>query len=151
MTMNPDSQEPSFDYDVFISYSRRGIVFARALEKALEEYSPPGDRAVPQRRLVVFRDEENFTGVEYNSSVREYLKNSAKMLVICSPHARISDFVSEEIRLFAEMHGVQNVIPVLLSCIPNNEAKKPEHEEQKAFPRCLAGGHGDAGKLREHP
>ena len=29
--MNPGSQEPSFAYDVFISYSRRDIVFARAL------------------------------------------------------------------------------------------------------------------------
>ena len=135
--MNPDSQEPSFDYDVFISYSRRDIVFARALEKALEDYSPPGDLAVPQRHLVVFRDEEDFTGVEYNNSVREHLKNSAKMLVICSPYARASKFVSDEIRFFADMRGSENIIPVLLSGIPNNEAKKPEQEELKAFPRCL--------------
>lgn len=102
--MNPEPQEPSFDYDVFISYSRRDIVFARALEKALEDYSPPGDLAVPQRHLVVFRDEEDFTGVEYNNSVREHLKNSDKMLVICS--SRASKFVSDEIRFFAEMRGL---------------------------------------------
>jgi len=59
------------------------------------------------------------------------------MLVICSPYARASDFVSEEIRHFAEKRAGQNIIPVLLSGIPNNEAKKPEHEELKAFPRCL--------------
>ncbi|MGB5619217.1 MAG: toll/interleukin-1 receptor domain-containing protein [Desulfobacterales bacterium] len=106
--MNHGSQEPSFAYDVFISYSRRDIVFARALEKALEDYSPPGDLAVPQRHLVVFRDEEDVTGVEYNNSVREHLKNSAKMLVICSPHARASKFVSNEIRLFAEMRSLIN-------------------------------------------
>ena len=106
--MNPDSQETSFAYDVFISYSRRNIVFARALEKALEDYSPPGDLAVPQRHLVAFRDEEDFTGVEYNNSVRAHLENSAKMLVICSPHARASDFVSDEIRWFAEMRGMIN-------------------------------------------
>jgi len=106
--MNPGSQEPSFDYDVFISYSRRDIVFARALEKALEDYSPPGDLAVPQRHLVVFRDEEDFTGVEYNQSLREHLENSDKMLVICSPHARASKFASDEIRLFAEMRGMIN-------------------------------------------
>ena len=106
--MNHGSQEPSFAYDVFISYSRRHIVFARALERALEDYSPPGDLAVPQRHLVAFRDEEDVTGVEYNSSVREHLNSSAKMLVICSPHARASKFVSDEIRLFAEMRSLIN-------------------------------------------
>jgi len=59
------------------------------------------------------------------------------MLVICSPNARASHFVSDEIRLFAEKRGDQNIIPVLLSGIPNNEAHQPEHEEQKAFPQCL--------------
>jgi hypothetical protein len=124
-------------YDVFISYSRKDIVFARALEKALEDYAPPKDLPVPQRRLVVFRDEEDLTRVEYNRCIREHLENSAKMLVICSPNARASDFVSDEIRLFAEKRGDQNIIPVLLSGIPNNEAHQPEHEEQKAFPQCL--------------
>lgn len=104
--MNQGPQEPSFDDDVFISYSRRDIVFARALEKALEDYTPPKDLPVPQRHLVVFRDEEDLTGVEYNRSIRDHLKNSAKMLVICSPHARASKFVSDEIRLFAEMRSL---------------------------------------------
>ena len=135
MTSGP--REPSFTYDVFISYSRRDFVFARALEKALEDYVPPKGLAVPQRRLVAFRDEEDFTGVEYNKSLREHLENSAKMLVICSPDARASKYVSDEIRLFAEMRGAQNIIPILLSGIPNNEAYQPEHEKQKAFTRCL--------------
>ena len=135
--MNHGSQEPSFAYDVFISYSRRDIVFARALEKALENYAPPKDLPVPQRRLVIFRDEEDFSGVEYNQPLRGHLENSAEMLVICSPHARASDFVSDEICLFTEMRGAQHIIPVLLSGIPNDEAHRPEHEEQKAFPRCM--------------
>ncbi|MGD8542240.1 MAG: toll/interleukin-1 receptor domain-containing protein [Desulfobacteraceae bacterium] len=135
--MNPESQEPSFGFDVFISYSRKDIVFARALEKALENYAPPKDLDVPQRHLIVFRDEEDFTGVEYNQALREHLENSSKMLVICSPHARASTYVCNEIRLFAEKRGAGNIIPVLLSGIPNNEARQPEHEKEKAFPRCL--------------
>lgn len=59
------------------------------------------------------------------------------MLVICSPNARTSDFVNDEICLFTEKRGGQNIIPVLLSGIPNYEARQPEHEEQKAFPKCL--------------
>jgi WD40 repeat protein len=135
--LNPESQKSSFAYDVFISYSREDIDFARKLQKALENYSPPKGLPVPQRHLVIFRDEEDFTGVEYNQSLSDHLEESAKMLVICSPNARSSKFVNDEIRMFAEMRGAKNIIPVLLSGIPNNEAYKPEHEEHKAFPRSL--------------
>ena len=55
-TLNAESQESTFAYDVFISYSRKDIVFARALQKALENYSPPRDLIVSQHRLVIFRD-----------------------------------------------------------------------------------------------
>ena len=130
-------QKTSFLNDLFISYSRKDIVFARALEKALENYAPPKDLNVPDRRLVVFRDEDDFIGVEYNQSLRNHLKNSNKMLVICSPDARASQFVNEEIRLFADMRGAKNIIPVLLSGIPNSEATTPEDEHKKAFPRSL--------------
>ncbi len=135
--MSPEHQEPAFAFDVFISYSRRDILFARALETSLENYIPPNDLPVPHRHLKVFRDEEDFTGVEYNQALREHLESSEKMLVICSPHARASTYVCQEIRLFAEKRGAQHIIPVLLSGIPNNEAKTPEHEEKKAFPQCL--------------
>ena len=135
--METQSQDPSFVNDLFISYSRRDIDFARAIEKALNNYFPPKELSVPKRRLVVFRDEEDFTGVEYNQSLRSHLENSKKMLVICSPNARASKFVNEEIRLFSEMKGAENIIPVLLSGIPNNEAYSNEHEKYKAFPRSL--------------
>ena len=135
--MDTQSQNPSFVNDLFISYSRKDIDFARAIEKALKNYFPPKELSVPKRRLVVFRDEEDFTGVEYNQSLRRHLENSKKMLVICSPNARASEFVNEEIRMFAEMKGAGNIIPVLLSGIPNNEARSHEHEKFKAFPQSL--------------
>ena len=135
--MDSQSQGPSFVNDLFISYSRKDIDFARALEKALTNYYPPKDLNVPKRRLAVFRDEVDFTGVEYNQSLRKHLENSYKMLVICSPDARASSFVNEEIRLFAELRGAENIIPVLRSGIPNNEASSHEHENLKAFPQRL--------------
>jgi tetratricopeptide (TPR) repeat protein len=135
--MDPKPQEPAFEFDAFISYSRKDIEFARALETALEKYTPPKGLDVPHRHLRVFRDEEDFTGVEYNQALREHLENSAKMLVICSPHARASTYVCEEIRLFAEKQGAENIVPILLWGIPNNEARQPAQEAQKAFPDCL--------------
>ena len=135
--MDTQSTEGSLVNDLFISYSRKDVVIARAFEKALNNYLPPKDIDVPKRRLVIFRDEEDFTGVEYHQSLRKHLENSKKMLVICSPHARSSEFVNEEIRLFSMMKGAENIIPVLISGIPNNEATTLEHEKQKAFPQSL--------------
>ena len=123
-------------HDAFISYSRRDSDFARKLNRALEEYRPPKGLDVPQRNLQIFRDEEDFTGVEYHAAVRQHLESSAKLLVLCSPNSRKSEYVGDEIRHFAETNGAQNIIPILVSGIANNEAA-PGQDDQMAFPAAL--------------
>ena len=49
---------------------------------------------------------------------------------------RTSEYVNDEIRRFVELRGVDNVIPILLAGIPNNEATR-EQEVEKAFPDSL--------------
>jgi WD40 repeat protein/uncharacterized membrane protein len=122
--------------DVFISYSRKDKAFARRLDKALRDYQPPTDLPVPQRHLKVFLDEEDFTGVEYRESVGRHLKASSKLIVLCSPHARKSEFVNDEIRRFAELNELRNIIPILVSGLPNNEADAAQ-QDQLAFPATL--------------
>lgn len=121
-------------FDVFISYSRRDRAFAAALESALQKYRPPrGLRARPNR-LTVFRDEDDFTGSEYHESLQRNLQASSKLVVVCSPAARQSVYVNDEIRRFAAARQPRNVIPVLLSGIPNNEAAE---DAAHAFPDAL--------------
>jgi WD40 repeat protein len=67
--MGSDVQKSTYAHDAFVSYSRKDKEFARRLEKALEDYKPPKDLKVPQRNLNIFRDEEGFTGVEYQHSL----------------------------------------------------------------------------------
>ena len=126
----------SFKYSVFISYSRKDIDFARKLETALEAYHPPKHLPVPHRRLNVFRDESDFTGSDYLASLDNNLRDSSKLLVICSPRSRASSYVNQEIERFAQYRGAQNILSVLVAGLPNNEAK-PEQEEDKAFPDAL--------------
>lgn len=123
-------------HDAFISYSRANKAFAAKLEAALESYTPPRDLDVPQRRLDVFRDENDFTGADYYKSVDEHLRVSASLLVICSPEARASTFVNDEIARFAESKGGERIIPVLLAGVPNNEATSGQ-EAAMAFPEAL--------------
>jgi tetratricopeptide (TPR) repeat protein len=134
--MQSDTEKPTFPNDAFISYSRQDKEFAARLEKALEDYKPPRDLSVAQRNPIVFRDEADFTGVEYHASLAKHLRSSRKLIVICSPHARKSEYVNDEIRHFAEARGADNIVSILLSGIPNNEAK-PGQEGEMAFPEAM--------------
>lgn len=124
------------EYDAFISYSRRDREFAFSLEKRLEAYKPPKDLAVPRRRLKIFRDEGDLTGNEYFRSIERHLNGSAKLIVVCSPAACASEYVNDEIRRFVDANGPQNIIPILLAGIPNNEAT-PDQSGERAFPDAL--------------
>jgi WD40 repeat protein len=123
-------------HDAFISYSRKDKKFAKALERALESFRPPRGLKLPQRHLDVFRDEDDFTGVEYHQSVATHLRESAKLIVLCSPNSRASQYVNDEINRFAATRGADHIIPILIGGIPNNEATA-EQDEQKAFPQAL--------------
>jgi WD40 repeat protein len=129
-------QARAFRYDAFISYSRKDREFAAKLEKTLKSYRPPKDLPVPQRFLRVFRDEEDLTGVEYHASIESHLKDSAKLVLVCSPQARRSAYVNDEIVRFARSHDANDIIPVLLAGIPNNQASD-DQESDKAFPEAL--------------
>ena len=123
-------------YDAFISYSAEDKTFAEKLEEALENYKPPKDLDLPQHRLNIFRYEADMTGTEYYQSIEEHLQNSAKLIVVCSPSARMSDYVNDEIRRFWKLNDPKNIIPIIVAGIPNNEASR-DQEEEMAFPEAL--------------
>jgi WD40 repeat protein len=131
-----DESETSKQYDAFISYSRKNEDFAAKLEQALESYRPPKGLETPQTRLRVFRDKHDFKVGDYHQNLETSLMASAKLIVICSPEARKSQFVNDEIKQFATLNGSEHIIPILLSGIPNNEAG-PEQAERMAFPPAL--------------
>jgi WD40 repeat protein len=123
-------------HDAFISYSRADRDFAAALEVRLERYRPPRDLGRPYRYLEIFRDEHDFTGTDYTIAVERHLLASRKLIVVCSPAARASGYVAQEIRLFAAAKGAEHLIPLLLHGIPNNERTEGSDAEL-AFPDAL--------------
>jgi len=123
-----------YNYDIFISYSRQDIQFARALEKAIENYSPPKGLGLNSGNLRVFRDESDLTGSEYYNSIDSYLSKSKKLVVICSPAAFKSKYVNDEIRRWKNGHD--NIIPILVAGIPNNEVQQDDRGEM-SFPPAL--------------
>lgn len=131
-----DSNQPGPAFDVFISYSRQDADFARKLERTLESYQPPADLPIPQRHLQVFRDEADFTGVDYFQAVDKHVREAAKLLVVCSPAARKSPYVNDEIHRFARYKSAAEIVPILIDGLPNNEVRQGD-EERKAFPDAL--------------
>jgi hypothetical protein len=123
-----DNEQQAPGYTAFISYSREDEAFAKQLETEIEAHQRPGKTATAR----VFRDRSDFTGSAYESALDGHLRNSKTLIVLCSPHARKSTFVGDEIRRFASHHGTERIFPILVSGLPDNEA-----DEKKAFPPAL--------------
>jgi hypothetical protein len=122
-------------HDAFISYSHKDKRFAVLLERTLRRYKPPSGLPVPKRRLNIFRDEEDFVGTEYYDAVGRHLQGSRKLIVICSPNARASSFVNDEIQRFTQVHSDEDLIPVLIAGSP--EPTDPANDADTAFPAAL--------------
>ncbi len=130
------TEEPVRTYQAFISYSRLDIAFAEALEKALERFRKPAGVSGPIR-LDAFRDTNDFGSGDYQTVLLANLARSTALIVVCSPNARASVFVNDEIRHFIRIHGSRAVvIPILLAGIPNNEASV-DRADDMAFPQAL--------------
>ena len=122
-------------HDAFISYSRKDRPFAVLLERTLRRYTPPSGLPVPKRRLNIFRDEEDFTGTEYYQAVGRHLQGSRKLIIICSPNARASSFVNDEIQRFTQVHSAEDLIPVLIA--GSSETTNAADDADMAFPAAL--------------
>jgi WD40 repeat protein len=133
-------EEPKYQFDVFLSYSRKDEEFGKRLEEALESYTLPkavSARALSTKRLNVFRDKKDLvpTDSDYYKSIEGYLKLSRYLIVVCSPNARSSEYVNQEIRAYLQSHKANQIIAVLLSGKPNNDTEA--RPEDYAFPQAL--------------
>lgn len=114
----------TFKYDFFISY-RHGdpdTDTAHYLQKALERYRIPKDiqkKYKKEKIRRVFRDNEELSAsFDLAGEIREQLKNSEYLIVICSPRAKESIWVQKEISTFIELRGRKYILPVLIEGEP---------------------------------
>jgi len=89
-------KDSKYQFDVFLSYSRKDEAFGRKLEEALENYTLPKNinaRSISTKRLNVFRDKKDLVpnDSDYYKTIEGYLNRSRYLVVICSPkRARIT-------------------------------------------------------------
>jgi tetratricopeptide (TPR) repeat protein len=126
-------------YRAFISYSHADTSWAKWLHRRLEGFridkdlqgreTPTG--SIPQSLRPIFRDRDDFTaGHTLTDQTLAALDASHALIVICSPAAAKSRYVTEEIRLFKSRHPDRPVIPLIVD-------GKPGDADLECFPPSL--------------
>jgi hypothetical protein len=131
--------EPSYRYDAFISYRHvePDRTWAKWLHRALETWRTPKPlvaRGVRARFAPVFRDEDDLAASPHLSAdIRQALRDSRYLIVVCSPRARDSQWIDAEVKQFRELGRGDRILALLV-----------EGEPSEALPRALYEIRGDA-------
>src|SRR5579862_9361178 len=129
-------------YWAFISYSHKDAAFGRRLHRRLETYALPKrlvgrtrpQGIVPARLSPIFRDREELPAAnDLTVEVQAALKASRSLIVVCSPDAAASPWVSREIELFRALHPD---LPILAAI----RIGEPDESFPAALTRSVPGG-----------
>lgn len=124
-------------YKAFISYSHSDEQWAKWLQRALEKYKLPktfrqSHPELPARLYPIFRDRDELaSGGELSESIRKAMEDSEALIVICSPAARASLWVNEEIKRFKASGRSNRIFCFLVSGSPD------AHSADCAFPPAI--------------
>ena len=124
-------------YRAFISYSHSDEAWARWLQRALEGFRLPkslrqSQPALPARLFPIFRDRDELaSGGDLSESIRKAMDDSDALIVICSPAARASRWVNEEIRRFRASGRGHRIFCLLVAGSPD------PHALDCAFPSAI--------------
>lgn len=129
-------------YWAFISYSHKDRRAAERLHRAIEGYRVParlvgkpgvGGEAIPRHLAPVFIDRaELASSPSLAETIRSALSDSRFLIVLCSPSARGSTYVEEEILEFHRLGRKPQVLAVISD-------PGPGHAVEDIFPRPLCG------------
>jgi len=155
------------DYAVFLSYAREDERIARQLRGSLEKYRLPRGAAKvatdDRRNLLcpVFCDIEEAASGQLNEQLQDALQASRALIVVCSPHAAVSQWVDAEIRYFEKLgkhdrifayivDGEPNAVePNTLACFPAAFRTDENHLTKEGVPQQVLAA--DARRGRDGP
>lgn len=120
-----------FKYFAFISYSSHDIAWGKKLQKKLEGYRMPSTLCSEhgwQRNPIkpVFFAPTDIQPGDLDEELKERLKASRNLIVICSPHSAKSDWVSKEIAYFHKLGRTQQIQFFIVDGIPHSGNPKTE-------------------------
>lgn len=141
---SPESHtESDYRYWAFISYSHADEAKVAWIHRMLESYKLPKRLvgrptelgAVPRRLFPIFRDKDELPGSsDLGGKLREALKASRNLIVVCSPQAAQSKWVNEEIREFNILGRSDRIL-----CVISKGDLKAVDAASRCFPSSLKG------------
>lgn len=157
--MEPVSPEPvdEYKYWAFISYSHRDEDWARWLHKSLETYQVPKKIVgretrlgnIPRRIFPIFRDRDELPGAaDLGGKLKNALRESRYLIVICSPHSAKSQWVNEEVKTFKSLGREDRVLCLIVGGEPFASAK-PGMEDEECFPPAVRYRVDESGELTD--
>ena len=112
-------------YWAFISYSHADEKWARWLHRALESYRVPkaigpADGGTVARLAPIFRDRDELpSSADLSETVNSALRDSRKLIVLCSPASAASRWVNEEIRTFRRFGRTADILCLVVGGEPS--------------------------------
>ncbi len=116
--------EKQFKNIAFISYNHQDTDAAKKLHRKLESFKLPNNihqayPDIPVRLREVFRDIDGLcAGGDLNEQIKEKLKDSKHLIVICSPNSSKSEWVDKEVQYFKDLGRSHQIIPFIISGQP---------------------------------
>jgi len=132
-------------YKAFISYNSADKDFAKWLHSNLESYRLPRSVAKqmeeegkkPERLFPIFRDREEMTaGADLSSEIKNVLRDSEFLIVVCSPNSAKSRWVNEEVKEFRRLGRGKRILTIIAGGVPN-ASSIPGQEALECFPPAL--------------
>ncbi|QTD57187.1 toll/interleukin-1 receptor domain-containing protein [Parasphingorhabdus cellanae] len=123
-------------FRAFVSYSHADARFAHKLHRKMETYRLPSqfrkgstsvETGLTDGRLgKIFRDREDLpASQDLSQAVKEALSSSQALIVLCSPDAKSSPWVSQEIDLFRSLHPDRPILAALIRGEPEESFPEP--------------------------
>ena len=114
-----------YKYDAFISYRHiePDLTIAKILHEMIEKFNIPkhlrtvsnDENSINDKHIFrVFRDREELSTKDLSTMIEEAIANSKNLIVIS-----LSPWCRKEVQLFKKIHGVNNIIPVLIEGEPD--------------------------------
>ena len=131
MSQSERSAKTGTRYAAFISYRHkpRDRAWALRIMRELETYRTPKAlraEAFPDRIGTLFRDEDEIpASSDLSDQIKDALRHSDFLIVVCSPDTPGSQWVRREIELFQEMGKGDRILPLLIAGEPE-ESFPPE-------------------------
>ncbi len=103
----------------FISHSHDDGLLAKRLSRAINTYRPPKKSELGHKKLTAFLDVDRLTvGGSLPEHLETHVRKSQFFILLGSPAAARSSWVSEEISVFLKYKGDETILPVLVGGTP---------------------------------